>query len=152
MFFEFFPQAGNCGFDRIAREFIAELGQGVFELALLHNPADLSHQDFQDGSFARSQSKVNVSASRNPCRCVKAQLSGDERRRESFRRASQQGAAASEKFAMIERLDQIIVGARIEPGDPVVNGSAGGQHENGGIDVLSPHGADQVESVAIGQS
>ncbi|MNO92222.1 hypothetical protein D3C76_837900 [compost metagenome] len=48
--------------------------------------------------------------------------------------APEQGAQAGLELVEVERLDQIVVGAGIQPGDAVAGGVAGGEHQhwNGG--------------------
>ena len=67
-------------------------------------------------------------------------------------RAAQQRAQAGLELVDVERLDQIVVGAGVEPVDPVAHGVAGGQHQHRDAVALAPQQPAHLETVDVGQT
>ena len=65
----------------------------------------------------------------------------------STRRSSARRRASSS--AQRERLDQVVVGARVEPGDPVVDGVAGGEHQHRRAVAGLAHAPADLEAVDV---
>ncbi|CAA9500776.1 MAG: hypothetical protein AVDCRST_MAG13-2235 [uncultured Solirubrobacteraceae bacterium] len=57
---------------------------------------------------------------------------------------------AREQLAQGERLDQVVVGSRLEPGHPVVDGVARGQHEDGHLVARGAHAPADLHAVHVG--
>ena len=71
-----------------------------------------------------------------------------DQRRDMAPDAAQQGGQAGEQFLHLERLGQVIVGARIDALDPLQPGAAGGQHQDrhdAGLLPQAPHHGQAVE-------
>ena len=67
------------------------------------------------------------------------------------RAATEMGSHPREELGEVERLGDIVVGAQVQATHPILDGSAGGQHDHGDVAV----GADptqEVEAVPIGQA
>ena len=64
-----------------------------------------------------------------------------------FRRPPQERAHACEQLVERERLRDVVVGARVEPGDTVVHLVARGQHQHGHAVPAAPHAAGDLEPV-----
>jgi len=63
---------------------------------------------------------------------------------------SQQRAQPRLQLAQRERLDQVVVGARVEAGDAVVDGVARGQHQDRGAIAAAAHAPADLEAVDAG--
>ena len=124
----------------------------MFQLALRRDTADVAHQDFENGAFAWRQSKIALGARQNPAGWIVIQTSGDEEGRRRVRGAAQQGPAAREKFAVVEWLDEIIVGAGVQPGYAFVDRRSRRQGEDWRLDGASTDLADQVKAIAVGKA
>src|SRR5437867_3371488 len=70
-----------------------------------------------------------------------------------FRRttATQQGSNPREELREGKRLDQVVIGAQIQPKDAVVHAVASGQDQNGRLNVPLPERLQNLESVPSGQ-
>jgi hypothetical protein len=67
--------------------------------------------------------------------------------------AAQQGPHPRLELVEVERLDQVVVGALVQPEDPVAGGVAGGQHQHPGrlAGVVGPDAPDHLDAVEAGQ-
>ena len=84
---------------------------------------------------------------------IEHDVSDAETRRVAVRIGSaQEGAHARYQLVGVERLREIIVGARIEAGDSVADLGAGSEHERRCADALSPELLHNLESVALGKA
>ena len=63
----------------------------------------------------------------------------------------QQRAQSGQQLRQGERLDQVVVGAGIEPLDPVVDGVARGEHQDRRVVTGAAHAAAHGEPVDVGQ-
>ena len=66
-------------------------------------------------------------------------------------RAAKQRADPRVKLVDVERLGEVVVGARIEPVDPVRDGIARGQHQDRKAVALAAEQAADLEPVDVGQ-
>ena len=64
---------------------------------------------------------------------------------------AQEGAEAGQQLRQGEGLDQVVVGARIESLDPVVDGVAGRQHQHRRVVAGAAHAAADGQAVEVGQ-
>ena len=90
----------------------------------------------------RTTSWVSAFSDRSPTR------SGAEPRGGS---SPQQGAHAREQLLALERLDEVVVGARVQPLDARVERVAGGQDQDRHV-VVGAQRARDVEAVELGQA
>ena len=74
----------------------------------------------------------------------------DDLRRQR-RTASQQRAQSGEQLVELERLDEIVVRARVEAGDLVVHAVARGEHEDRRSNVARAERSGHLQAVALGQ-
>jgi hypothetical protein len=82
---------------------------------------------------------------------VQREIAYPQRRRPPGRAAAQQGTDAREQLLALERLDQIIVRARIEPLHPGLHGVARGQDQDRYV-VFAAQRACDLEAVEPGQA
>ena len=65
--------------------------------------------------------------------------------------AAQEHADARFEFGNVEGLDQVVVGAEIEPADAFFRGAAGSQDQNGGLALAGAHVAQHFQAVHFRQ-
>jgi hypothetical protein len=80
-------------------------------------------------------------------RRVEPQAAGFEEGRAIDSTAPGDGAQPGEQLGEGERLRQVVVGAAVEPGDPVADRVARGQHHDRRPDSLAPQHAADLEAV-----
>ena len=68
------------------------------------------------------------------------------------RGAAEQGADPREQLGVLERLDQVVVGALLERLDARGDGVARGQHQHGGVDPARAQLVEHLAAVDVGQS
>ena len=79
--------------------------------------------------------------------------SADPQRRHPARRApAQQRAHAREQLLALERLDQVVVGADVEPLDARIQRVARGEHEDRRVVLVAPQLAGDLDAVHAGQT
>ena len=81
---------------------------------------------------------------------VQGEVADDEGRRAARWAAAQQRAQAGEQLLALEGLDEVVVGAGVEPRDAGVHGVARGQHEDRDVAVRAQRAGD-VDAVELGQ-
>ena len=62
------------------------------------------------------------------------------------------GAHARQQFAKLVGLDQVVVGADVQAGDPVVQAVAGGEHQHRRVVALAARLAQDLDAIALGQA
>ena len=82
---------------------------------------------------------------------IEAQVADLHHRRALDRAAADEGTQAGEQLGEGERLDQVIVGAAVEAGDPIVEGAARGQHQDRRPDAVAAQAPAGLEAVDPGQ-
>ena len=79
---------------------------------------------------------------------VQLEVTHDEHRGGGGRLTSQQRTHPSQQLGEGERLDEVVVGAVVEPGHPVLEGVAGGEHQHPWRRVEPEVGADLAAHLA----
>src|SRR5829696_2943819 len=82
---------------------------------------------------------------------VQRQVAHDQRSRAPGRTAAQQGPHAGQQLLALEGLDQVVVGAGVQPLDPGLDGVAGGQDEDRDV-VAIAQPAGHVDAVQSGEA
>src|SRR4029077_7873174 len=83
---------------------------------------------------------------------VEGDVAAFEQGAERALRPAQQSLRAGDDFAHGERLDQIVVGARVETGDTVLHGIARRQHKDGNSVASGAHVLQEAETGAVRQA
>ena len=97
---------------------------------------DAAHQELEDPVLGAGQREVAPGRLHRARDGVEAQLAGAQHGRVHAAGPSLQRAHAGEQLAEVERLDEVVVGARVEALDPVRRRVAGGEHQQGGRTVV----------------
>jgi len=66
-------------------------------------------------------------------------------------RAAEDRLHARDQLARVERLRQVVVGADLEAGDPVVNRVTRGEHQDWRGDFARPQLATEIETISAGE-
>ena len=85
-------------------------------------------------------------------RGFQAQRAGRDDLRGASLGASDQGVQAGDQFPQIERLDQIVVGALVQPLQPMLDGITGGKDQHRQVGVDSAQRGHQFHPVAVGKA
>ncbi len=115
----------------------------------------MCHEHLQQGELRAGQFDGPAAARDLPGGEVHAQVGEGERlvrlglggHRHRVGAAAQQGADAGEQLVQLERLDQVVVGARVQAGDPVADRVAGGEHQDRGGVPRTPDAAGRGQPV-----
>jgi predicted N-acetyltransferase YhbS len=67
-------------------------------------------------------------------------------------RAAEQGTDARDQFVGVERLDEVVVGARLQAAHAVGDLAARREHQRRGVDALLPELLDHLEAVPARQA
>ncbi len=121
------------------------------ELGLRGDPARTSGQDFERHEFpARELDRRSLHANR-ASRAVDDEIAALQRVGDMAGLASQERAGAGLEFAVVERLDEVIVGTEIESADAIIHFGAGRQHENRRGDATCPQASQDGKAVELRQ-
>ncbi len=82
---------------------------------------------------------------------IELQVADLERGGAAWGPAAQQGADPGQQLLALERLDQVVVGAAVEAGDPVLGLGPGGQHQDRHVTLLAEAAAD-LDPVEAGEA
>ena len=111
--------------------------------------AGLGHQPAEQPELRRGQRDLGVTRHQRVPGRVEHRAS--VRRADRPRRTPEQRVQADAQLVEVERLGQVVVAARLEAGDLVVEPVAGGKEEHGGVDPGGPQRQAQVAPVGVGQ-
>src|SRR3954447_6890933 len=95
-----------------------------------HHQTLVAHQVLEQLELARRQVDATLAAEDLARVRVEAQVGDDERSAAARRPAPQQRAPPGQQLLALERLDEVVVGARVEPTHAVLERVAGGEHED----------------------
>ncbi len=117
--------------DRVALDLLIPPINLPFELAARQDGARPRQERLQQGELARRELRCLAEVRGFPGCRIEAELSIGQQRRRARALAAQHSAHPCQQFANFEGLDQIIVGAEIEPIDPVVDAIPRGHDDDG---------------------
>ena len=100
----------------------------------VHHVRRPAHQDLQDAELGAGQRGSRAADQHLAGGRVELNLSNHHPGRLANLRAALQRPQPGQQFAEVERLDQVVVGARVQAGDPVGGGVPGGQHQHRSAD------------------
>ena len=111
----------------------------------------VAHQQLQQGIFLGGQIDRLACPSDGSRGRVESQVSHGQDGRPLPRPSTQQSAQAGQQLAEGERLGQIVIGAGIQPPDPVLDRVAGGEKENGSPPTGGPQLPAHLKAVQAGE-
>src|SRR3954447_11277772 len=111
-----------------------------------HDDALVAHEVFEQLELALGEVDLATLAPDLVRVRVELQVADDERRAPARRPAAQQRAQAREQLLALERLDEVVVGARVETRHARLDGVAGREHEDRDVALL-PQAAGHVNAV-----
>ena len=153
-FSAFLGLAAEVGDEDVDRVRLIErvISPDLFEQALARDDeAAIPHQVLEQLEFPLGEFDLAVATHGFLRVRVEPQVTDREQGRTARRMAPEQGADARQQFGPLEGLDQVVVGAGVEAGDPVLGVGPGGQHQDRHLRVLAQLGA-HLEAVHSGQS
>src|SRR4051812_6134379 len=127
------PKVVDVGVDGIGRDGDSERPCLVEQLISAQGLARMTEERFEEGELARTEIHRSIVDRDRPRCLVQADRSGRQARLgPSGRalRATGQGAQPRCQLVIAERLDDIVVGPRIEAGDAVTDRVASGEHQD----------------------
>src|SRR5271157_6575997 len=89
-----------------------------------------SHEDLQDAEFGAGQRRPLPAYINLPRGRVELDFADLDPGRMADRRPALQRPEPGQQLAEVERLDQVVIRARVQAGDPVRRGVPGGQHQH----------------------
>src|SRR3954453_3272675 len=148
---ELAAQVGDEDLDRVRRR-ERVVAPDLFEQALAgHDDALVAHEVLEQLELALGQLDRALAA-RDLVRVgVQREVADDERGAAARRPAAQQRAQAGEQLLALERLDEVVVGARVEPLHARLDRVARGQHEDRHV-VGGAQAARDLDAVELRQA
>ncbi len=122
------------------------------DLLLGHDLAGAAEHELQDRPFAAGERELllaDVGAARLQ---VHAQVAQAQHAAAARLVAAHQRARARHQLAQRERLDEVVVGAALEPAHAILDGVARGEHQHRQVGALRAHAAQGLEAVDAGQA
>ena len=124
------PQAGDMGFQRVGRHFVVEAIKPFLKHRARHDLTGAAQQNLQQVGFTPRRID-RVARDGDLTRYgIERQIAGRQDSGEARSRTAEKCPAACQQLVHLERLDQIVVGPGIEPGDPVGETAARGRHQD----------------------
>ena len=133
--------------DRVALDLLAPAVEAVLELRPRQHRARAWQQRLEHRELARREQHRHAVLADPPRGRVERHAAGREQRLGPAGVAAQHGADAGVELVELERLDQVVVGAGVEAGDPVAARVAGGEHDHRRRIVAGAGGAQHREPV-----
>src|ERR1041385_5490229 len=124
------PQPLDVDVDQVGERIEVLLPYVLRDRFAPHDTALVQHQKLQQGIFLGRKIDRPAAACDGMAPGGEPQIGDVEQLRPRYPRAACQRAQACEQFFEVERLYQVIVGAAIEPCNPVFDRSAGGEHQD----------------------
>ena len=112
-----------------------------------YDPVAMEDQEFQERILLRGQVDRASGAGDDVAGGIQGEVGDVQDRGPGRDGAAGEGPQAREQLLEVERLDQVVVSARVEPGDSVVHGVACGQHQDGRAEVIGAQFAADREAV-----
>src|SRR5262245_44921416 len=147
------PQVVDVGVDGIRRARAAARPGLVEQLVTRQRLAGVAEEAFEEGELARAEVDLAAASGDPPGRFVEADRTDlQDRRRPAGTGGSPRECPQPRRQLLVgERLDQVIVGARVEAAHPVVDRVAGGQHQDRQLGPLPPEATSHLEARHVGQ-
>src|SRR5262245_12196011 len=117
-----------------------------------HDPPEAPHQVLEGRSFASWQRDRTTGDHDVACERVERYVSGLKHDSQCTAWPAQKRLDACNELGRRERLYQVIVGAGVESGDPVLYGVPGRQHENWSLVATGSCGCKELQAVAVRQA
>ena len=126
----------------------------VEDLGLAEHAAWVAHQEAQQLELGRGQTDLLAAPAHLVAVLVEHEVA-DVQRRLALRLArpgtSHQRSQPGHDLLQRERLGDVVVAARGEAGDAVLDGVAGGQEEHGYVGLVATQPAEHLHAVEVGQ-
>ncbi len=139
-------------FDRVGGQFTPELGKPFLDGGLCHHRPAATHQRAEETPLAEAQFDELAARPHLALGVVELQAAAFEDRTVQVRGTAQQGTDPRQQLGVVERLDQVVVGAAVEAGHAVVDAAAGRDDQDRGRDALGAQPADGGQAVAVRQA
>jgi len=105
----------------------------------------------EDGAFPARQKERAAADADIALDCVERDIAGMKGRSESAAGTPQERIDPRNELRHCERLDEVVIGSRVQPAHAIVDRVAGREHQNGGLVAGGPHVRENAEPVAVGQ-
>src|SRR5712692_7118093 len=145
---DFLAQGVDVDVDDIGREVERVLPDPSLDLGPVNDFASPAQQQLEQRAFPSGQPDDLAFAQDLARFRIVGQVGEGQRSGRRRFRAARQRAQPGEQLPEGEGLDQIVVGARVQPLDLVLHGVARGQHQDLRLDALGPELAAKLEAVA----
>src|SRR6266566_3739413 len=142
-------QVPDVDVDEIRAGLEAELPGAFEQLASRQSLAAPAEQQLEQGELLRRQLELRLAAPGAPGRRIEAQIARLQKRRAFRGRTANEGSEARQQLRERERLQQVVIRARVEAVDAIADRIARGEHQHRCPDALLaklPAGREAVES------
>jgi len=147
---ELAAEAVYVDFDEV-RERVEGLIPDVFgDFRAADNAAGIASEEFKERILLAGQGDGAIAALGGLRGGVERKVAHDDLGRAEFPGSAQQSAEPGEQLAKLEGLREVVVSARIESSDAVLDSITGGKHEHGHALAESANGAADVKTILAG--
>lgn len=144
-------QARHGGLERVRTDLVVQAIERVLEDAARHDASLAAQELLQHARLAPPKRECGSVERGFARRRVQRERPRRQDRAESPAGPAKHRAAARHQFGGLHRLHHVVVRATIQPGQPVVETAAGGQHDHRGFAAPPPLG-EESEPIAVGQA
>jgi len=149
--FDFFPEKADVNVDDVAFGGGVEVVNVLPDVGAGNDPSDVVGEIFQEGILAAAEIDGFAGAANDAVSGVDLEIGDAEDGGLGFILAADHGADAGQQFGEHKGLDEIIVGAEFQAGDPVLRGVLGGEKQDHGGTVAFAKLAKNGQSVDLGE-
>ena len=121
------------------------------QVGAIHHATGTLREVEQECEFGGGERDLARAATHEVSFTVDHQITDDDDRRERVHAAARERAESGQQFAEVEWLGEIVVGAGIEPSDPVLNGVERREHQNRHPIAAGTDGAADIDTAHAGQ-
>ncbi len=149
--FEFGPEAFDVGLDGFLRGGILKGPDAIDDARAAEHPPPVAHEEFEQGIFLGGELQAFWAIKHLEGAGVHSEVAPGAIAFRHLGASAQQGTDPGHQFLEVEGFDHVVVGSGVESGDFVGDGVAGGEHQDGGGELVAAQAAAEADAVEFRQ-